>query len=327
MKISFTVCTANYLPYAKSLADSVINFNPSHSFIIILLDKFPSINKSLIGLHTIIFAEEMKLEDFDLMNSKFNIFELSCAMKPYSADFIFKRFTNCEQLFYFDSDTLVYNSLVDAELALEKNSVLITPHLNTYSDFNGRLQIEKNFLKSGVFNAGFFALKKGCDAQDFISWWKLRVKIFGFEYVKDGLFVDQIWLNFAPAYFRFVHVFKHDGFNVAYWNMGERSLTSQKGKFYINDVPLVFFHFSGFDINNPEILSRFLNIYNFKNRPEFLPLFIDYEKKVKCENKNNLFSIKPYYGKPKPGKLENIILKWKKKRRRKNLQPLYPGEF
>ncbi len=46
--------------------------------------------------------------------------------------------------------------------------------------------------------------------------------------LKKGLFVDQIWINFVPLFFKKVRIFLHHEYNVAYWNLHERMIQGNK---------------------------------------------------------------------------------------------------
>ncbi len=135
MKISYTICSANYLPYAKALADSLIHFNPDHRFIIILADRNYDAQKNSIAPHTIIAADDLALPFFEEMNERYSIFELSCALKPFEAEYLFRTYKDCDLLFYFDTDIMLFGSLSAAEKALNINPLLFTPHLATVAPF------------------------------------------------------------------------------------------------------------------------------------------------------------------------------------------------
>ena len=81
-----------------------------------------------------------------------------------------------------------------------------------------------------------------------LEWWKLRLRSWGYINVYEGMFTDQIWMNFLPLFYDKVLIFKHPGANVAHWNLGERHLQKIDGKYYVNDkkYPLLFYHFSAF---------------------------------------------------------------------------------
>ena len=301
MKVSFTICSANYLPYAKSLGDSFVKTNSDYLFIIVLLDKGSQDYNSFAAPHKIINVEDMRLDFFSEMNERYNIFELSCALKPFVADYIFRNFSHCELLFYFDTDILVYDSMQNAEVLLSKHSILITPHLATSKDFEYRIEIEKMVFRAGTFNAGFFGLRRCDESQSFLEWWMLNMRTYCYKNSFTSLFDDQIWLNFVPVYFKNAIITNDLGYNAAYWNMGERKVDLKNGQYFINEnVPLVFFHFSGHHFTNELLLSKYFPKYTFDSLPECKPLFEDYKQSV-TDNQLSFYSkIKPAFGLANP---------------------------
>jgi hypothetical protein len=64
----------------------------------------------------------------------------------------------------------------------------------------------------------------------------------------NNIYVDQRWLDLAAASSQLIGVMRDPGFNVAYWNLHERALRRNGlDKWTVNDSPLKFFHFSGYD--------------------------------------------------------------------------------
>jgi len=80
--LAFTICSANYLAYAKALADSLVLHNPQHKFIIFLLDETTHVDVKSFEPHELRPIEELQITGFDNMIARYNIFELSCALKP-----------------------------------------------------------------------------------------------------------------------------------------------------------------------------------------------------------------------------------------------------
>ena len=298
MKYGFTVCSANYLPYAKSVGDSLLESNPEYKFIIFLLDTYQQADKSFFSPHMIIHAAEMNMPELAEMSERYTIFELSCAFKPFAANWVFQQYNDCELLFYFDSDILIFNSFEKAEKILDTAAILITPHLTTSKEYGSRVYLEKSFLRTGIYNAGFFGLKKSADTDHFLKWWMTRLRELCFNDVDNGLFVDQIWLNFVPVIFKNVFVLHDPGYNAAYWNIEERSLTRKGGNFFINEsYPLVFFHYSGYNINDDILLSKYYRGFTFDGLPEFRPLFMRYRDAALKNNRDDFFVLIPTLGK------------------------------
>jgi hypothetical protein len=136
-----------------------------------------------------------------------------------------------------------------------------------------------------------------------IDWWCERLKKDCIIDLCNGLFVDQHWINFVPLFFKeHVLVDKYFGYNVAYWNLHERSVTLENGNYFINGVPLVFFHYSGYGLNKPAEVSKYQNRSTFENRPDIVPLFEYYAQQLKNNLNDYYIKIPCFYIKPAPVK-------------------------
>src|SRR5262249_606891 len=82
--------------------------------------------------------------------------------------------------------------------------------------------------------------------------------------VQRGLFTDQRWMDLIPGMFSDVTILRHEGYDVAYWNLPHRQVTQNGKGFLVNGVPLVFFHFSGIDPLKPEVFSKHQNRYRLE---------------------------------------------------------------
>ena len=95
----------------------------------------------------------------------------------------------------------------------------------------------------------------------FLAWWQEKLE---FQCVVDtarGLFVDQKWMDLAPGLFPDVAILRHEGYNVAYWNLGQRKVVGESSSSAVdgpsvNGQPLRFYHFSGFNPAVPDMVSR-----------------------------------------------------------------------
>ncbi len=298
MIISYTICSANYLAHAKAMGDSLVENNSHHKFVIILLDEYADLNQNFFTPHTIIPVSQMNIAGFTEMNVKYTIFELSCALKPFSAEYIFQKYTACKKLFYFDADIFVFGSLHEAEAILNTNSILLTPHFCRAINSRNRSYIERTVLKAGIYNGGFFGLRRNNETDEFLVWWKKRLEIFCFNDTINGLFVDQVWLNLAPLLFKSHHIFYNPGYNAAYWNLDERLFTTVNNETFVNDrFPLVFYHFSGYDFSNENIISNFFPEYILENYKILAPLFSRYKQTVLSNNYDNFSNLKSNFGK------------------------------
>ena len=68
------------------------------------------------------------IPDFRQMAFKYDVLELSCAVKPYCFQYLFREY-GYDRVIYFDPDVFVYSSL-DAVFSLLDDALLVlTPHL------------------------------------------------------------------------------------------------------------------------------------------------------------------------------------------------------
>ncbi|WP_428653576.1 glycosyl transferase [Runella sp.] len=301
MTLAFTLCSINYLAQARTLGDSLKRTNPHIRFVIGLVDRLDTAhvpaNKlpefELLELHRI------GIDGLDEMCEHYNITELNTAVKPYFFRYFFDKIPQIKNVIYFDPDIIVYQPLTALEALLEKNDFVLTPHLTTPID-DQLTPNELHHLNTGVYNLGFIALNKSPEALDFVKWWEEKL----FDECKidlcNGLFVDQHWVNFAPVFWNNVHVEKHPGWNAAYWNLHERAFTNNANTHLVNGLPVVFFHYSGYDPAKPSIISKYQNRFTFEQRPDLNPLF-DYYRDELLRNHNAYYRQFPcYYIKSEP---------------------------
>ena len=276
----YTICSYSNLNQAIVLYDSIKqNTNGIFSFFCFLIDEvpdeFPLEDKSF---NLVRVAELQKsIPEFDQLKLKYNAFELCCALKPFCGESLFAHSKQEQIIMYLDSDILFYNDLNLILEELGNNDILLTPHFTSEPpDFDKISELDVN--NTGLYNGGFFAFKKNSNCIEFIKWWKERMTQFSFTDFKNGMFVDQIWLNFVPLYFKNVLISRNKGLNVAYWNFHERtiSISSYNAWKVNNDFPLVFLHYSGFRLYRRDLISIHQTRYSFKDVPEVKELFQNY---------------------------------------------------
>lgn len=296
MKVVFTICSNNYLAQAKALGDSLLRYNPEYKFLIGLVDKLSNeIDYSTLQPHQIIPIEDIGIAEFEDMFLRYDITELNTAVKPFIFNYIFKNDPTVKFIIYLDPDIIVFEKFNVLEDSFSDKSIILTPHFFT-PIYDLHKLAEADILNAGLYNLGFLGLKRSAESDKLLEWWMIKLKDQCLIDFKNGLFVDQLWINFAPLYFDNVHILRDQGHNVAYWNLHEREISELNGKNYVNrSTPLVFFHFSGYQFNSPDTVSKHQNRFSFENRKDILNLFRDYHETVMSNGYNNFFHIECYY--------------------------------
>jgi hypothetical protein len=143
------------------------------------------------------------------------------------------------------------------------------------------LGAELTLLIAGTYNLGFIAISSTSETRRFLDWWEKRCLDMAFDEPRSGLFVDQKWVNLVPTFFKSVYVLDHAGCNVAYWTLHERSIRQDGANWLVaDDQPLVFFHFSGVDVDGGSRISKYTEQFNLENRPELGELFQEYRERL-----------------------------------------------
>ena len=290
-----TIVSANYLAYAKSLADSIKLNHPGIDFKVLLVDR--KNDETLVAANEseldIIFASDLNIPDFYHLAFKYDLVELNTALKPSFLKYILK--LNYQNVIYLDPDIYVFDRLNLIFESLSSDDIVLTPH--TMSPImDGHRPSDIDFLRNGIFNLGFIALSNRLNSLKFLNWWEDRCLTFGFNDLGMGTFVDQKWIDLLPCYFDNVHILKHPGCNVAYWNLHERNISFKNSKYEVNGFPLVFFHFSGVKAENPKSLSRHQNRHYLDGESQTSKLVIFYCGTLIKNNHNFFKKINYTYG-------------------------------
>jgi hypothetical protein len=270
-----TIVSANYIAYARVLAESVALHHPEADFKVLLVDRPTAIVKDAVresGLD-VRYAEELGLPDFESLAFKFDLVELNTALKP---TFLLSLISGSySKVVYLDPDIQLFAPILPVTDCLAHSDVVLTPHANAPA-LDGARPSDIDFLRNGVFNLGFVAIRDTVEARALLEWWQERCLSYGFNDLGMGLFVDQKWMDLAPIYFDGVRVLKHPGCNVAYWNLHERQLSQTSLGLTVNGHPLCFFHFSGVRADRPHVLSRHQNRHSLESHPLLGRLVSDY---------------------------------------------------
>ena len=283
-----TIASVNYTAYVKTLAQSVEKYHPEIDFFFLVVDrKTPEVVAAVdsMGLNAF-YAEDLEIPDFEMIAFKFDVVELNTALKPTMLKNIFSLGYN--KLLYLDPDIRIFAELSPVLQALDDHNIVFTPH-SQQPIMDEYRPSDIDFLRTGGFNLGFVGLKASDQSSKMLDWWEQRCLAYGFNEVSGGIFVDQKWMDLVPCYFSGVHILKHVGCNVAYWNLHERSVSGSRNNYSVDGKPLCFFHFSGIKANQPDILSKHQTRHNLVAGTPLAELVSDYCNTLN-ENDHDTFS-------------------------------------
>jgi hypothetical protein len=238
----FSIVSPNFRHYARTLMASVRRHQPGWERFVL----FVGTGEASCGEEnfTSVPLETLPLPSARQLCFRYTLLELNTAVKPWMFEHLFS--FGYDRVVFLDPDILVYSPLAEVEDAPPETFLMLTPHLTGFisgDDFPS----ERWMLLAGAYNLGFLAVSRRPPLDAFLGWWKGKLERQCLVDVANGLFVDQKWMDLAPGLFPGVLVLRHDGYNVAYWNLEQRRIVGKGEAVTVNGQPLRFLHFSGFD--------------------------------------------------------------------------------
>lgn len=273
----FTACNVAYIDKALALAESLYEHDGVRLKICLFDRKRPL---ALAGSKAeVIWVEDLGLSTIYNLAFKYDVTEFSTSLKPYIT---LKLLENYERVIYLDPDILTYGSLAPILRDLDSHPIVLTPHYMT-PHADSLPDGDVAMLRFGSFNLGFYAVKRDEQALAFLRWWSDRCIRFCYFEAQFGFSTDQKWVSIAPCFFKDLYISFDPGYNAAFWNSHERSFTrGADGRWIVNGKhPLVFFHFSSFDEDEPDFLSRKAFHGRAAKRADLAGLARGYDKALK----------------------------------------------
>ena len=261
-----TIIAKNYVPFARVLARSVAEQRPGARCFALVIDDPDGYIDPAAEPFELVEIRSLRIDSFDRMAAMYDVLELSTAVKPWLLRHLMAE-RGAERLLYLDPDIRLFDPLDEVEALLREHVVVVTPHLSEPMPRDGGKPSERDILESGAYNLGFLGIAAGPEADGLLDWWSDRLVTDCIVAPAEALFVDQRWMDLAPGLVDRFHVLRDPGYNVAYWNLGGRTVQRAGDGFEVNGRPLRFFHFSGYDPRVPGRLSKHQDRIRLEREP------------------------------------------------------------
>lgn len=255
-----TTSSRRYLPYARALHESIRRTNPGATLHVLLTDDHYRTVKQADEDFVCVWNDELAITPHEL-HLRFLIHAgmFHIAIKPWIVEHVLDRTGG--PVVFIDGDIRLYGPLDDLGGLIAEHGVVLSPHVRAPYPLDGLLPNDITILSAGVYNAGIIGV--GRQDQAFLEFWKSRLAWNCDVDIPNMRVAEQRWLDLVPS-ITHAHVWRDPGVNAAYWNLHERPLSRREGTIYAGEVPLRAFHFSGYDITQPEVFSRYM-----LDRPRF----------------------------------------------------------
>jgi hypothetical protein len=253
-----TVAARSYRPFARVLARSLARHHPDIPLYVLATDGPPDPEATAGETLSWLALDELGLAELGSWRFRYSRRQLAVAMKAFLLAHLLDR--GYATAIFLDADLWALAPLDPLLEAARRHALVLTPHrLRPASGAEGGAA-ELAILRAGAFNLGVVAVGDGPEARGFLAWWRARLARHCELEVARGLHHDQGWVDLAPGFVQDCHLLRDPGVNVGHWNLDERALEETGGELRAGDAPCRLFHFSGFDPETPERLTRHADV-------------------------------------------------------------------
>lgn len=171
------------------------------------------------------------------------------------------------------ADCVLFNNLSHIknlylmEQSMKLADILMTSHINHPTDPDDGKGVN-DYYKTGMINGDFVIFRNCKNTKEILRW--LISQDTDTNNLSEGKFFEQTYLTALPFIFDGVEILRDDSINVAWYNLNERKLAFENDIFTVGagdyKQPLKMFHFSGYEIDKPEQLTRYAQL-NPDNTP------------------------------------------------------------
>lgn len=161
-----------------------------------------------------------------------------------------------DKLVLIGSDCEVFSPCIELETALSSYDVVLTPHVLEPLPSDGHTPDMAQIYRTGHANSDVIGFRNTTHTKNILRW---LISVVENEDREKGIFYDQTWLSALPFVYDNIHILRHPGYNVAYWNIVERNVKKVGNVWMAGKETLRIMHYSGFVPGQPQIMSKYQN--------------------------------------------------------------------
>ena len=241
-----SVVTRSHLGDARVLCRTLRRWHPSARMVVLVVD---GTERTDPGEFEVMLLDDLPIPQRSSFSFQYSAFELCNALKAHLIGCLLSQ-AEVPAVLYLDSDIGVFGDLSEVWQQVLSNDILLSPHQTRDFPADGCRPDSLMIRSAGVFNAGVVGVRRSTGGQDFVDWWKRRVRHDCINDPTLGLFVDQRHLDFVPAFFPGAMICRHPGVNVGHFNLHERRVRREGDRWWTDESPLLLFHFTSVDYRN-----------------------------------------------------------------------------
>jgi hypothetical protein len=294
MKLYFaTLFDINYLTRGLALIQSLQKYCsvPFKIFVLSLDEKVEIYfsNNPVYPVEIILLSDiEDYYSELTFIKSERKNFEYFFTLSPYLPSYIIENYREVDRITTVDSDILFFSDPAVIFQTYSKSSILITPH-----DFS----INNLFkLKWGIYNVSFQSFRRDEQGLECLKFWRQQCYEWCYDEIDETVdrYADQKYLDKWPILYNKLQVINIKGAGLAPWNIEKYKLSIKENQIFVNDSPLIYYHFHKLRLLTPNFASHsFGDYYTLEsaNSPVVKKIYKKYIKILNKFQKYNLFGL------------------------------------
>ncbi|MBU6431441.1 MAG: hypothetical protein KGJ58_02865 [Patescibacteria group bacterium] len=259
-----TIFDRNYLIRALAFHEAISKFKNEYVFWFLCLDKDTKEILEKLSLNNVIAMSVEEIGDEELLKTRSSrsTGEFAFTSKPSWINYIFNKIKDGDTLIYADNDIIYFAPPENILERMIKNghSIGVTPH---------KFSEKKDWMneKIGKYNAGLIYFISDQNSRLCVNEWRKQCIDWCYLKYDNGRFGDQLYMNKWPEKYKGIYEIPDKGVNLGSWNIYNFKITERGGNFFVDEEPLVCYHFHR------------IKFYIAGNKIKPLPIYI-YHKKL-----------------------------------------------
>jgi hypothetical protein len=251
----------HYLPRGLALYRSLKQHCPAFRLSVLCMDRecFETLRQLRLPELTLIALKELETAEPRLLDVKGNRsrIEYYFTCTPALPLFVLKQASEVEVITYLDSDLFFFANPAPLFDEMRHHSIAIIAHR-----FAPHL---RHMERNGIYNVGWLSFRRDSRGLGCLEWWRDRCLEWCYDRPELGRYADQKYLDDWLTRFDDVVVLEHKGANLAPWNVSNYEVRDDDHGIWVNDQPLIFFHFQGVKQIRPRLYDT--NLAGYHVRP------------------------------------------------------------
>ena len=235
-----TLFDQNYLVKGLTMIRSLARQSAGFRLHVLCMDDVTHQILGALALPGLVLIRLEDFEDADLLRVKQerSRAEYCWTCTPCILDYVLRHDPSIDLLTYLDADLMFFAPPEPIFDEVGANSVAIIEHR-----FSAGFE---HYAVNGKYNVQWVTIRRDTSGLETLGWWRDRC-IEWCSAVSDGERMgDQKYLDCWTTRFANVHVVANIGAGVAPWNFATHQFSSRSGAVFVDDTPVIFFHFHGY---------------------------------------------------------------------------------